>query len=172
MAQSTELLPAPSLAGRATCSQSCPCFVFIFMCVLLPRQPRKNPSTVSQDSWDKVYPPGEGFHAAKSDPRYASYQGPRNGLPGVGGATLMGGGGFNARVLLEAQELLRQEQRRREQEAKTKTLPQQSYESYTPQEDSASPPKGPYRHDVPPSPSQLARLNRLQGPERGHPFYS
>ncbi|XP_048867127.1 partitioning defective 3 homolog isoform X3 [Brienomyrus brachyistius] len=138
----------------------------------LPRQPRKNPSTVSQDSWDKVYPPGEGFHTAKSDPRYASYQGPRNGLPGAGGATLMGGGGFNARVLLEAQELLRQEQRRREQEAKTKTLPQQSYESYTPQEDSASPPKGPYRHDVPPSPSQLARLNRLQGPERGHPFYS
>uniref|UniRef100_A0A3B3SJ00 Par-3 family cell polarity regulator alpha, b n=1 Tax=Paramormyrops kingsleyae TaxID=1676925 RepID=A0A3B3SJ00_9TELE len=138
----------------------------------LPRQPRKNPSTVSQDSWDKVYPPGEGFHTAKSDPRYASYQGPRNGLPGAGGATLMGGGGFNARVLLEAQELLRQEQRRREQEAKTKTLPQQSYESYTPQEDPASPPKGPYRHDVPPSPSQLARLNRLQGPERGHPFYS
>lgn len=32
-------------------------------------------------------------------------------------------------------------------------------------------PKGPYRHDVPPSPSQLARLNRL-GSEKGRLFYS
>uniref|UniRef100_A0A672JUE0 Par-3 family cell polarity regulator alpha, b n=1 Tax=Salarias fasciatus TaxID=181472 RepID=A0A672JUE0_SALFA len=110
----------------------------------LPRQPRKNPSSVSQDSWDKAYPPGEVFQTAKDNPRYSSYQGTRNGYPG--------GGSVNARVLLEAQELLRQEQRRREQE------------------DPASP-KGPYRHDVPPSPSQLARLNRL-GSEKGRLFYS
>uniref|UniRef100_A0A4W5QC80 Par-3 family cell polarity regulator alpha, b n=1 Tax=Hucho hucho TaxID=62062 RepID=A0A4W5QC80_9TELE len=111
----------------------------------LPRQPRKNPSSISQDSWDKVYPPGDGFQTAKENPRYSSYKGSRNGYPGMSGV--------NARVLLEAQELLRQEQRRREQE------------------DPVSP-KGPYRQDVPPSPSQLARLNKLQGPEKGRPFYS
>ncbi|TKS79382.1 Partitioning defective 3 -like protein [Collichthys lucidus] len=77
-------------------------------------QPRKNPSSISQDSWDKAYPPGEGFQTAKDNPRYSSYQGSRNGYPG--------GGGVNARVLLEAQELLRQEQRRREQEAKGKLM--------------------------------------------------
>ncbi|XP_070775694.1 par-3 family cell polarity regulator alpha, b isoform X2 [Enoplosus armatus] len=114
----------------------------------LPRQPRKNPSSISQDSWDKAYPPGEGFQTAKDNPRYSSYQGSRNGYPGSGGV--------NARVLLEAQELLRQEQRRREQEAKGK-IP--------------ASPKGPYRQDVPPSPSQLARLNRL-GSEKGRLFYS
>ncbi|XP_065809708.1 par-3 family cell polarity regulator alpha, b isoform X3 [Labrus bergylta] len=130
----------------------------------LPRQPRKNPSTISQDSWDKVYPPGEGFQTAKDNPRYSSYQGSRNGYPG--------GGGVNARVLLEAQELLRQEQRRREQEAKGKLMQESSYEGYSTGhlKDPASP-KGPYRHDVPPSPSQLARLNRL-GSEKGRLFYS
>uniref|UniRef100_A0A8D0A7G2 Par-3 family cell polarity regulator alpha, b n=1 Tax=Sander lucioperca TaxID=283035 RepID=A0A8D0A7G2_SANLU len=112
----------------------------------LPRQPRKNPSSISQDPWDKASPPGEGFQTAKDNPRYSSYQGSRNGYPG--------GGGVNARVLLEAQELLRQEQRRREAHLK----------------DPASP-KGPYRHDVPPSPSQLARLNRI-GSEKGRLFYS
>ncbi|XP_074508423.1 par-3 family cell polarity regulator alpha, b isoform X5 [Sebastes fasciatus] len=134
----------------------------------LPRQPRKNPSTVSQESWDKAYPPGEGFQTAKDNPRYSSYQGSRNGYPG--------GGGVNARVLLEAQELLRQEQRRREQEAKGKLMQENignsSYEGYPTAhlKDPASP-KGPYRHDVPPSPSQLARLNRI-GSEKGRLFYS
>ncbi|TKS79413.1 Partitioning defective 3 -like protein [Collichthys lucidus] len=132
------------------------------------RQPRKNPSSISQDSWDKAYPPGEGFQTAKDNPRYSSYQGSRNGYPG--------GGGVNARVLLEAQELLRQEQRRREQEAKGKLMQENtgnsSYDGYPTAhlKDPASP-KGPYRHDVPPSPSQLARLNRL-GSEKGRLFYS
>ncbi|XP_013128197.1 par-3 family cell polarity regulator alpha, b isoform X5 [Oreochromis niloticus] len=133
----------------------------------LPRQPRKNPSTISQDSWDKAYPPGEGFQTAKDNPRYSSYQGSRNGYPG--------GGGVNARVLLEAQELLRQEQRRREQEAKGKLMQESagnsSYEGYTAHLKDPASPKGPYRHDVPPSPSQLARLNRL-GSEKGRLFYS
>ncbi|KAM4605482.1 partitioning defective 3 homolog isoform 2-T2 [Polymixia lowei] len=134
----------------------------------LPRQPRKNPSSISQDSWDKAYPPGEGFQTAKDNPRYSSYQGSRNGYPG--------GGGVNARVLLEAQELLRQEQRRREQEAKGKTAQENAgnsgYDGYSTAHlrDPASP-KGPYRQDVPPSPSQLARLNRL-GSEKGRLFYS
>uniref|UniRef100_A0A3P8XSR3 Par-3 family cell polarity regulator n=1 Tax=Esox lucius TaxID=8010 RepID=A0A3P8XSR3_ESOLU len=133
----------------------------------LPRQPRKNPSSVSQDSWDKVYQPGEGFQTAKENPRYSSYQGSRSGYPGMSGV--------NARVLLEAQELLRQEQRRREQEAKGKqqrlAAPQERLgkNGYAPRKDPVSP-KGPYRQDVPPSPSQLARLNRLQGPEKGRPF--
>lgn len=130
------------------------------------RQPRKNPSIVSQDSWEKAYPPGEGFQTAKDNPRYSSYQGSRNGYPGVVGV--------NARVLLEAQELLRQEQRRREQEAKGKLMLEShsGYDGYSPVrlKDPASP-KGPYRHDVPPSPSQLARLNRL-GSEKGRLFYS
>lgn len=131
-------------------------------------QPRKNPSSISQDSWDKAYPPGEVFQTAKDNPRYSSYQGSRNGYPG--------GGAVNARVLLEAQELLRQEQRRREQEAKGKSMQESAvnsgYDRYSPAsvKDPASP-KGPYRHDVPPSPSQLARLNRL-GSEKGRLFYS
>ncbi|KAM7379761.1 hypothetical protein PAMP_005288 [Pampus punctatissimus] len=134
----------------------------------LPRQPRKNPSSISQDSWDKAYPPGEGFQTAKDNPRYSSYQGSRNGYPG--------GGGVNARVLLEAQELLRQEQRRREQEAKGKLMQEttgnSSYDGYSsPHLKDPASPKGPYRQDVPPSPSQLARLNRL-GSEKGRLFYS
>ncbi|XP_050953767.1 partitioning defective 3 homolog isoform X2 [Labeo rohita] len=133
----------------------------------LPRQPRKNPSTVSQDSWDKVYPPGEVFQSAKENPRYSSYQGSRT-ANGYLGATATG---LNARVLLETQELLRQEQRRKEQEAKTKlpTMEETPTPSQTPV---PAPPKGPYRQDVPPSPTQLARLNRLQTPEKGRPFYS
>ncbi|XP_058257303.1 partitioning defective 3 homolog isoform X2 [Hemibagrus wyckioides] len=128
----------------------------------LPRQPRKNPSTVSQDSWDKIYPPGEVFQSAKENPRYSSYQGSRGANGYLSGPAL----GLNARVLLETQELLRQEQRRKEQEAQAKL---------SPQNDSlvlSSIPKGPYRQDVPPSPSQLARLNRLQSPEKGRLFYS
>ncbi|XP_062413900.1 partitioning defective 3 homolog [Pungitius pungitius] len=136
----------------------------------LPRQPRKNPSCVSQDSWDKAYPPGEVFQTAKDNPRYSSYQGSRNGYQGAGGGG--GGGGVNARVLLEAQELLRQEQRRREQEAKGKLESCSSYEGYpTARRKDPASPKGPYRHDVPPSPSQLARLNRI-GSEKGRLFYS
>ncbi|XP_054623393.1 partitioning defective 3 homolog isoform X3 [Dunckerocampus dactyliophorus] len=132
----------------------------------LPRQPRKNPSSISQDSWEKAYPPGEGFQAAKDNPRYSSYQGSRNGFPS-GGCV---GGVVNARVLLEAQELLRQEQRRRDQEAKGK-LAQDSSSSYEAYAKDPASPKGPYRHDVPPSPSQLARLNRM-GSEKGRLFYS
>ncbi|XP_017657283.1 partitioning defective 3 homolog isoform X4 [Nannospalax galili] len=114
----------------------------------LPRQSRKNASSVSQDSWEQNYAPGEGFQSAKENPRYSSYQGSRNGY--------LGGHGFNARVMLETQELLRQEQRRKEQQLK-------------PPADGV---RGPFRQDVPPSPSQVARLNRLQTPEKGRPFYS
>uniref|UniRef100_A0A665VFU7 Partitioning defective 3 homolog n=1 Tax=Echeneis naucrates TaxID=173247 RepID=A0A665VFU7_ECHNA len=114
----------------------------------LPRQPRKNPDAVSQDSWDKVYMTAEGFPTLKENTRHNSVQGSRNGY--------LGTSSFNARVLLETQELLRQEQRRREQEANKP--PTQT--------------KGPYRQDVPPSPSQLAKLSRLQGSEKGRLFYS
>ncbi|MBN3311151.1 partitioning defective 3 homolog isoform X2 [Amia ocellicauda] len=131
----------------------------------LPRQTRKNPSSLSQDSWEKAYPPGEGFQSAKESPRYSSYQGSRNGYLGVSG--------LNQRVLLETQELLRQEQRRKEQETKTKLPPPQEVpNNYPHKESTPTPPKGPYRQDVPPSPSQVARLNRLQTPEKGRPFYS
>uniref|UniRef100_A0A6Q2YNM7 PDZ domain-containing protein n=1 Tax=Esox lucius TaxID=8010 RepID=A0A6Q2YNM7_ESOLU len=144
----------------------------------LPRQPRKTLSAVAQESWDKAYPLGEGFQTAKENPRYSSYQGSRNGYL-HGGAS-----GFNARVMMETQELLRQEQRRREQsEAKIKLPPPQEagYEDFhpalpqAPVPDPPQPPaptKGPYRQDVPPSPSQLPRLNRLPGSEKGRPFYS
>ncbi|XP_006888995.1 PREDICTED: partitioning defective 3 homolog isoform X3 [Elephantulus edwardii] len=133
----------------------------------LPRQSRKNASSVSQDSWEQNYSPGEGFQSAKENPRYSSYQGSRNGY--------MGGHGFNARVMLETQELLRQEQRRKEQQMKKKPPPEGSsnYDSYKKAQDpNYTPPKGPFRQDVPPSPSQVARLNRLQTPEKGRPFYS
>ncbi|KAM6338753.1 partitioning defective 3 homolog isoform 7-T7 [Podargus strigoides] len=133
----------------------------------LPRQSRKNASSVSQDSWEQNYSPGEGFQTAKENPRYSSYQGSRNGY--------MGGHGFNARVMLETQELLRQEQRRKEQQLKKKPSSEGSsnYDSYKKiQDPNYTPPKGPFRQDVPPSPSQVARLNRLQTPEKGRPFYS
>ncbi|XP_035475323.2 partitioning defective 3 homolog isoform X3 [Scophthalmus maximus] len=134
----------------------------------LPRPPRKNPSTASQESWDK-------FQTTKENPRYSAVQGSHNGY--------LGTSSFNARVLLETQELLRQEQRRREQEA-SKARPPPSQETpsgsaydHTQAPGSArvqSPPqsKGPYRQDVPPSPSQLAKLGRLHGSEKGRPFYS
>ncbi|KAM6953114.1 partitioning defective 3 homolog [Aplochiton taeniatus] len=182
----------------------------------LPRQPRKNPSVVSQESWDQAYPPGEAFHSAKDNPRYASYQGSRNNgylgpvLPSGGppapapptAASMGGGCGFNARVLLETQELLRQEQRRREQEASSKAGSRpptgqerpsggafQAHRDATQAPGSNSGPgpssgmgaglkgqvqgpKGPFRQDVPPSPSTLARLSRLPGSEKGRPFYS
>ncbi|XP_075406423.1 partitioning defective 3 homolog isoform X10 [Tenrec ecaudatus] len=133
----------------------------------LPRQSRKNASSVSQDSWEQNYSPGEGFQSAKENPRYSSYQGSRNGY--------LGGHGFNARVMLETQELLRQEQRRKEQQMKKKPPPEgpNNYDSYKKVQDpNYTPPKGPFRQDVPPSPSQVARLNRLQTPEKGRPFYS
>ncbi|XP_038168892.1 partitioning defective 3 homolog isoform X14 [Arvicola amphibius] len=116
----------------------------------LPRQSRKNASSISQDSWEQNYAPGEGFQSAKENPRYSSYQGSRNGY--------LGGHGFNARVMLETQELLRQEQRRKEQQLKKQ-----------PPADGV---RGPFRQDVPPSPSQVARLNRLQTPEKGRLFFS
>lgn len=102
-------------------------------------------------------------------------QGSRNGY--------LGTSSFNARVLLETQELLRQEQRRREQEA-NKARPLHAQESLggsmygfhrdNTQVPTQAPPqsKGPYRHDVPPSPTQIAKLSRLQGSEKGRPFYS
>ncbi|XP_037691527.1 partitioning defective 3 homolog isoform X5 [Choloepus didactylus] len=133
----------------------------------LPRQSRKNASSVSQDSWEQNYSPGEGFQSAKENPRYSSYQGSRNGY--------MGGHGFNARVMLETQELLRQEQRRKEQQMKKKPPPEGpgNYDSYKKVQDpNYTPPKGPFRQDVPPSPSQVSRLSRLQTPEKGRPFYS
>ncbi|KAM9682688.1 partitioning defective 3 homolog isoform 14-T14 [Dama dama] len=134
----------------------------------LPRQSRKNASSVSQDSWEQNYPPGEGFQSAKENPRYSSYQGSRNGY--------LGGHGFNARVMLETQELLRQEQRRKEQQMKKQPPAPEglnNYDSYKKVQDpSHIPAKGPFRQDVPPSPSQVARLNRLQTPEKGRPFYS
>ncbi|XP_044084040.1 partitioning defective 3 homolog isoform X13 [Neovison vison] len=134
----------------------------------LPRQSRKNASSVSQDSWEQNYSPGEGFQSAKENPRYSSYQGSRNGY--------LGGHGFNARVMLETQELLRQEQRRKEQQMKKQPPPPEglnNYDSYKKVQDPTyTPPKGPFRQDVPPSPSQVARLNRLQTPEKGKPFYS
>uniref|UniRef100_A0A8C3YVK0 Partitioning defective 3 homolog n=1 Tax=Catagonus wagneri TaxID=51154 RepID=A0A8C3YVK0_9CETA len=134
----------------------------------LPRQSRKNASSVSQDSWEQNYSPGEGFQSAKENPRYSSYQGSRNGY--------LGGHGFNARVMLETQELLRQEQRRKEQQMKKQPPAPEglnNYDSYKKVQDPGHiPPKGPFRQDVPPSPSQVARLNRLQTPEKGRPFYS
>lgn len=201
------------------------------------RHPRKNPSTVSQDSWERAYPPaGEGFQTAKENPRYSSYQGSRNGYLGAGaGAGTVGSGnpvpsGFNARVLLETQELLRQEQRRKEQEAKAKmetavaagnphsissistsgsraggnygehppagggvehsyplpphmpppsggsTATSTSIITTSPSPSPSpalTPTKGPYRQDVPPSPSQLSRINRLPSvQEKSRPFYS
>ncbi|XP_039646285.1 partitioning defective 3 homolog isoform X4 [Perca fluviatilis] len=145
----------------------------------LPRQPRKTPSTVSQDSRDKVYMPADGFQTSKENPGYSSSQGSRNGY--------LGTSNFNARVLLETQELLRQEQRRKEQQAnKARPPPAQETPSGStydhnrehPQAPGSAPvqappqSKGPYRQDVPPSPSQLAKLSRLQGSEKGRLFYS
>ncbi|XP_060920141.1 partitioning defective 3 homolog isoform X2 [Labrus mixtus] len=147
----------------------------------LPRQPGKNPSTASQDPWDKVHAQGEGFQPSKENPRYSGGQGSRNGY--------LGTSSFNARVLLETQELLRQEQRRREQEAnKARPLPSPAQENlagstYDHNREHIQAPgpalvqappqtKGPYRQDVPPSPSQLAKLSRLQGSEKGRLFYS
>ncbi|XP_048223918.1 partitioning defective 3 homolog isoform X3 [Perognathus longimembris pacificus] len=133
----------------------------------LPRQSRKNTAAASPDSWEQSCPPGEGFQSAKENPRYSSYQGSRNGY--------LGGHGLNARVMLETQELLRQEQRRKEQQMKKPPPPEGpgAYDAYKKaQEPGYAPPKGPFRQDVPPSPSQVARLSRLQTPEKGRPFYS
>uniref|UniRef100_A0A9J7XP10 Par-3 family cell polarity regulator alpha, b n=1 Tax=Cyprinus carpio carpio TaxID=630221 RepID=A0A9J7XP10_CYPCA len=144
----------------------------------LPRHPRKTPTPASEREWERVCQAGDGFQAAKDSGRYSSYQGSRsvprtvprpgcrNGLsapPGAGGSS--SGGGYNARVLLEAQELLRQEQRRREQEMKGRGPSMRlDYES----QDS----KGPHRQDVPPSPSQVVRLSRINTPEKTRPFLS
>lgn len=119
--------------------------------------------------------PPEEFQAPKENPRLSGGQGSRNGYLGVSS--------LNVRVLLETQELLRQEQRRKEQEAiKTRPHAQETFSSsmYSFHRDNAQVPaqpppqsKGPYRHDVPPSPTQLAKLSRrLQGSEKGRAFYS
>lgn len=122
---------------------------------------------MSQDSWDTAFPAGGGggFQVTKDNPQYFSYQGGQNGHAGGGG------GGFNARVLLETQELLRQEKRRREQEAKAEQ-PTHCQPYVAPVDPGPSTPKGPYRQDVPPSPTQVAKLNRLQAMEKGRLFYS
>ncbi|XP_061614984.1 partitioning defective 3 homolog isoform X5 [Phyllopteryx taeniolatus] len=132
----------------------------------LPWPPRKNSSTISQDTWDKAYPPADGFQGGKDNPRHSGSHGSHNGY--------LGTSSFNARVLLETQELLRQEQRRREQEAINVSLPPEQGPSSSSSRDHDPPkPKGPYRQDVPPSPTQLARLSRLhQGSEKGNQFYS
>uniref|UniRef100_A0A672J900 Partitioning defective 3 homolog n=1 Tax=Salarias fasciatus TaxID=181472 RepID=A0A672J900_SALFA len=144
----SERLPAPQLT-----------FLSVF------RQPRKHASAVSQDSWDKACAPAEGFQASKENPRHPAGPGPRNGY--------LGASSFNARVLLETQELLRQEQRRREQEA-SKSRPPPPPPADPPVDRTPAPPqtKGPYRQDVPPSPSQIAKLSRLHGSEKGRVFYS
>ncbi|XP_049334915.1 par-3 family cell polarity regulator alpha, b isoform X1 [Astyanax mexicanus] len=136
----------------------------------LPRHPRKTPS-VCEDPWEKAHPSRDAFQSAKDSGRYSSYQGSRtaprpawrNGLP-----TSPMGGGYNARVLLEAQELLRQEQKRREQEMRGKGVALR--EDYEASQDS----KGPYRQDVPPSPSQLVKLHphRVHTPEKARLFHS
>ncbi|XP_048019323.1 par-3 family cell polarity regulator alpha, b isoform X2 [Megalobrama amblycephala] len=144
----------------------------------LPRHPRKTPTPATESEWERACPAGDSFQAAKDSGRYSSYQGPRsvprtvprhgcrNGLsvpPGAGGSSV--GGGYNARVLLEAQELLRQEQRRREQEMKGRAPSMRlDYES----QDS----KGPHRQDIPPSPAQVVRLSRIHTPEKTRPFLS
>lgn len=118
--------------------------------------------------------PAEEFQTSKENARLYGGQGSRNGY--------LGTSSFNARVLLETQELLRQEQRRREQEA-NKARPFHAKEplsgsTYSFHRDNTQVPaqnppqsKGPYRHDVPPSPTQIAKLSRLQGSEKGRPFY-
>lgn len=150
------------------------------------RQPGK--TAAPQSSWDKTYATvvtPEGFQPAKETPlRYPSGPGSRN--------CYVGASNVNTRVLLETQELLRQEQRRREQEAAKARPPAPppaallptaqetpSGGTYTHNRDSSQPPsqaaprpKGPYRQDVPPSPTQIAKLSRLQGSEKGRPFYS
>ncbi|CAF98763.1 unnamed protein product, partial [Tetraodon nigroviridis] len=138
----------------------------------LPRQPHKNPAP--QGPWQRMSVPPEEFQAPKENPRLSGSQGSRNGY--------LGASSLNARVLLETQELLRQEQRRKEQEVnKARPHAQEVLSSsmYSFHRDStqvpaqAPPqPKGPYRHDVPPSPTQLAKLSRLQGSEKGRAFYS
>ncbi|KAJ0059492.1 hypothetical protein NL108_000647 [Boleophthalmus pectinirostris] len=121
----------------------------------LPRQPRLHPSAASQDPWEHQH----------KDPRYSSSPAPRNGY--------LGGSNFNARVLLETQELLRQEQRRREQEA-NKPRPQSQDtppNNQPPVAAATTTSKGPYRQDVPPSPRQIAKLNS-HSLEKGRPFFS
>ncbi|XP_078089230.1 partitioning defective 3 homolog isoform X4 [Mustelus asterias] len=125
----------------------------------LPRQSKKNSSSMTQEAWDKGYAPGDGFQSAKDNPRYSSYQGSRNGYLGHG---------VNARVLMETQELLRQEEQRQKDHQPTEG--RNNYDSYK-TEPSYSLPKGPYRQDVPPSPSQVARLSRLQMQDKGRSFY-
>uniref|UniRef100_A0A3P9H7I1 Par-3 family cell polarity regulator n=1 Tax=Oryzias latipes TaxID=8090 RepID=A0A3P9H7I1_ORYLA len=146
----------------------------------LPRQPRKNHSTVSQDSW--MYTPAQGYSASKENPRHSGAPGPRNGYLGMSS--------LNARVLLETQELLRQEERRREQQEAMKDQLSTASEAsgsnsgaFSLSRDNTMAPgstpmrvgsqsKGPYRQDVPPSPSQIAKFSFRHSSEKGRMFYS
>ncbi|XP_041927499.1 partitioning defective 3 homolog isoform X3 [Alosa sapidissima] len=139
--------------------------------------------------WSSSPSRGNGFQAAKESGHYSSYQGPRHGPHSPvhshthghahthshahthAHAHTLSLSGVNARVLLEAQELLRLEQRRRQQQHKdynshnamhsNSSLAQEqgTRKDYNSQS-SPGPPKGPHRQDMPPSPSQLSRLNR------------
>ncbi|XP_031418835.1 partitioning defective 3 homolog [Clupea harengus] len=139
--------------------------------------------------WSSSPSRGNGFQAAKDSGRYSSYQGPRHGPHSpVHSHThthtsapththththTLSLSGVNARALLEAQELLRLEHRRRQQQHKDynshnaardynaqSNLEQGTVKDYNSQS-SPGPPKGPHRQDVPPSPSQLSRLNHV-----------
>ncbi|XP_077591598.1 partitioning defective 3 homolog isoform X1 [Stigmatopora nigra] len=136
----------------------------------LPCPPRKNLSAVSQDTCDNPYPPIS--QGAKDGPNLPSRHGSHNGY--------LGTSSLNTRVVLETQELLRQEQKRKELELINVNAPSEQGPSVASNKDRTQAPmqapvksKGPYRQDVPPSPSQLARLNRFQkGSEKGRQFYS
>lgn len=150
----------------------------------LPRRPNTTPpSTVSQGNlWGTSPSHGNGFKAAKDSSLYSSC-GPhspvhththvRTNTPTVAHthshSHTLSMSGVNARALLEAQELLRLEQRRRQRQqqhkdysshnAPTDYIGAEQGNEYNSQ-GSPGLAKGPHRQDVPPSPSQLTRLNR------------
>lgn len=131
-----------------------------------------------------MYTPAEGYPPSKENPRYPGAPPPRNGYLGMSS--------FNTRVLLETQELLRQEERRKEQQEAMKEQLSLSSEASSGNSSGAafslsrentvipgstlmrvgSQPKGPYRQDVPPSPSQITKFSFRHGSEKGRMFYS
>lgn len=128
---------------------------------LLPRQSRKNASSVSQDSWEQNYPPGK----ASRVPRRT----PGTELPRFPSERLSGRARLQRQVMLETQELLRQEQRRKEQQMKKQTPSPRGSTTMIHIRKSRTPVTSPPRA-LPagraPSPSQVARLNRLQTPRK------